>query len=56
MPFDGVDAPRRPDPPKRAAPAETALIAMIAALALCLLLMPISLSSLIDLVRYLQGR
>ncbi len=55
MPFDGVDAPRRPDSPKRAAPAETALIVMIAILALCLLLIPISSSSLIDLVRYLWG-
>ena len=55
MPFDGVEFPKRQEPPKRATPAENVLLVLIALLALCLLLLPISLAAFVDVVRYLQG-
>ena len=55
MPFDGVDFQPRPEPPSRAAPGERVVSLLVLALALCLLVMPISMAALVDIVRYLQG-
>ena len=56
MPFDGVNSPERQGPPKRVGPAEDILLLLIAVLALCLLLLPVSLSGFVDVIRYVQGR
>ena len=55
MPFDGVGFPRKQEPPERATPAENILLGLIAVLALCLLLLPVSLTAFVDVVRYLRG-
>ncbi len=51
--FDGVDFPRKPTPPRPVN--ETVLTIGIVIFAATMLLMPISLASLADLVRYIRG-
>lgn len=55
MPFDGTDFPERRNPPRRPAGSDTAATLIIAAVAFGLLVMPISLSALVDIVRYVRG-
>lgn len=55
MPFDGTDFPRGDQPPRRGAPDDNAATWIIVALAFCLLVMPVSLSGLVDIIRYMRG-
>lgn len=54
MPFDGTNFPRE-DPPGRGTPDDNAATWIIVLLAFCLLVMPVSLSGLVDIVRYVRG-
>ena len=53
MPFDGTHFPDRT--PRRRPPSDTAVSVAIVAIALALLVTPISLASLADLIGYLRG-
>ena len=55
MPFDGTGFPERRNLPKRSAGDDNAATVIIVALAFSLLVMPISLSALVDIVRYVRG-
>jgi len=55
MPFDGSDFPPRGDQPRGGAPNDNAVSVIIIALAVVLLVMPLSLSGLVDVVRYVRG-
>ena len=55
MPFDGADFPQRCDPPRRAPSNDNAVTVMIVLIAFGLLVMPISLSGFIDIVRYVRS-
>ncbi len=55
MPFDGTEFPERRDPPRRPAGSDTAATLVITAVAFGLLVMPISLSALVDIVHYMRG-
>ena len=54
MPFDGTNFPERRNQPRRAAPGDNAVTLLIIAVAFGLLVMPISLSAFVDIVRYLR--
>ena len=51
--FDGIDFPRKQ--PDRKPGHENALAVLIFVLALALLVMPISLSGMVDIIRYVRG-
>ena len=53
MPFDGTDFPRG-TPPRRS-PSDTAVSVAIVAIAIALLVTPISLAALVDLIRFLRS-
>ena len=53
MPFDGTNFPH-PPPPERGR-SDMAVSIAIVAIAFALLVMPISLATLIDLIRYFRG-
>ena len=56
MPFDGTNF--SPNPPRRGpprAPSDNAVSIIILAVALSLLVMPISLTALVDIVRYIRS-
>ena len=53
MPFDGTEF-RGPGRPDRSPPHHRLLTAALLALALILLLMPVSVAGLVDLIRYLR--
>lgn len=55
MPFDGTDFPRREQPPGRGTPDDNAATWIIVLLAFCLLVMPVSLTGLVDIIRYMRG-
>jgi hypothetical protein len=56
MPFDGAGFPERDEPPRRGrAPSDTMVTAIIVAVALCLLVTPISMAALVDLIRFMRG-
>ncbi len=55
MPFDGTDFPKRDEPPGRGTPDDNAATVIIILLAFCLLAMPISLTGLVDIVRYMRS-
>lgn len=55
MPFDGTDFPKGEGPPSRGAPDGNAATWIIVLLAFCLLVMPVSLSGLVDVIRYMRG-
>ena len=52
--FDGVDFPRKP--PERRRANENGLAILIFVFALAMLIMPISLSGMVDIIRYIGGR
>ncbi len=57
MPFDGTGFPERDDPPRRRghAPSDNMVTAIIVAVAVCLLVTPISMAALVDIVRFMRG-
>jgi len=55
MPFDGTDFPREDRPPGRGTPDGNAATWIIVLLAFCLLVMPVSLTGLVDIIRYMRG-
>ena len=55
MPFDGTDFPRREEPRGRGTPDDNAATWIIVLLAFCLLVMPVSLTGLVDIIRYVRG-
>jgi hypothetical protein len=58
MPFDATDFdpdPRPPQPPKRNVVKERVLCGLAMALALILLVLPISAGALVDMARYVSG-
>jgi hypothetical protein len=57
MPFDGAGFPERDDPPRRRgrAPSDNVVTAIVVAVAVCLLVTPISMAALVDIVRYFRG-
>ena len=54
MPFDGTDFPKGDKPPGRG-PDDNAATWIIVLLAFCLLVMPVSLTGLVDIIRYVRG-
>ena len=54
MPFDGTNFPKG-DPPGRGTPDDNAATWIIVLLAFCLLVMPVSLTGLVDIIRYMRG-
>ncbi len=56
MPFDGSHFEPTPTPPRKANRAETALIVLLAVLAVGAAVLPISLLAVGDLAAYLLGR
>ncbi len=55
MPFDGTDFPKGDQPPRRGTPDDNAATWIIVLLAFCLLVMPVSLTGLVDIIRYMRG-
>ena len=55
MPFDGTDFPREDRPSGRGTPNDNAATWIIVLLAFCLLVMPVSLTGLVDIIRYMRG-
>ena len=57
MPFDGAGFPERHDrPPRRAhMPSDNLVTAIIVAVAVCLLVTPISMAALMDIIRFMRG-
>jgi hypothetical protein len=56
VPFDGTHFPDRPRQPRRATRDDDVVTFIIVALAICLLVTPISLAALVDIVRALHGK
>ncbi len=55
MPFDGTGFPHEPRRPRRSTRADNIVSVAIIAIALGLLITPISLAAVVDLVRYARG-
>ena len=55
MPFDGTSFQPEPRGPRRAAPSDNTVTLIIVAVALALLVMPISLTAFVDVVRYVRS-
>lgn len=55
MPFDGTDFPHRGTPPGRPTSNDTVVTVIIVLVSFCLLVMPISLTVFVDIVRYVRG-
>ena len=55
MPFDGVDFPARREPPAPPPRGEKLFGLLFLLLAICSLVLPISMAALVDLVRYIRG-
>jgi hypothetical protein len=55
MPFDGAGFPPRRDEPQRSARNDNAVTVIIIAVSASLLLMPITATALIDIIRYVRG-
>ena len=55
MPFDGTDFPHRGTPPGRPNSDDNVVTVIIVLLSFCLLVMPISLTVFVDIVRYVRG-
>jgi hypothetical protein len=55
MPFDATGFPHEPKPHRRSTRSDNIVSATIIALALGLLITPISLAALVDLLRYARG-
>lgn len=55
MPFDAAGFPERQEPSGKPRPTDGAICVIIVVISAVLLLMPVSLASLADLVRYLRG-
>ena len=55
MPFDGTDFPKRRPGSSGAKPSDNLVSAFIIVVAFSLLVLPISLSALVDIVRYVHG-
>ena len=55
MPFDGTEFPREEPRPRRSGPGDNTVSVIIIALAFSLLVMPISLTALVDIIRYLRS-
>ena len=55
MPFDGSDHEWRRSDPKRSKRDETIITLIIVALAVVMLVMPLTVGGLVDIVRYLRG-
>jgi hypothetical protein len=56
LPFDGADFPERGDgEPRRTASNDTVATIIIVAIAVCLLVTPISVNALVDIIRYIRG-
>ena len=56
MPFDGSDHEWRGSQPKRSKRDDTIVTVMIVALAVMLLILPLTVGSLVDIVHYLRPR
>ena len=52
MPFDGRDFPQRP--PRRPTASDNTVSIIILAVAISLLVLPVSLDGLVDIIRYLR--
>ena len=55
MPFDGVDFQAKREEPRRPPPGEKVFGLIFLLLAICSLVLPISMAALVDIVRYLRG-
>lgn len=55
MPFDGSDHEWRRSDPKRSRRDDTVITVIIVALAMVMLIMPLTVGSLVNIVRYLRG-
>ncbi len=56
MPFDGLDFPPKPRQPDRAPPGERVFTLMFLVLAICSLVMPISMAALVDIIQFIRGK
>ena len=56
MPFDGADLDPPRKKPARGGAGDNLVTVLIVVLAICMLVMPISVASLMDTVRYLRGK
>ncbi len=55
MPFDGTGFPREPRQPRRTTRSDNMVSAAIVAIALGLLVTPVSVAAFVDLLRYARG-